>query len=119
MRCALSLISAKTLRVTAFALVVIALSGCGLFRPSTQQPDGFPFARMAPTAPPEPVAEERQVPDDPTIEIWRAGFWYYNGFDFTWVPGALVPRPDQTAMWQPDRWELRDYGWAFIPGYWQ
>ena len=79
----------------------------------------FPFTRLAPMAPPDPQDEAVQRPEEPMNEIWRPGYWDYDGVTFTWISGALVQRPDPTAVWAPDRWEQRSFGWAFIPGTWQ
>jgi hypothetical protein len=94
-------------------LLLLILTGCA------ENGSDFTYLRMAPSAPPEPVFEEKIRSDDPQNEYWRPGFWNYDGLTFDWVPGSLIARPDPTAVWIPDRWELREFGWAFVPGYWQ
>ncbi|MDD3288450.1 MAG: hypothetical protein PHX43_05535 [Alphaproteobacteria bacterium] len=95
-------------------LLAAAVGGC-----ANMQEDSTTFIRMAPTAPPEPFFEEKDQPENPAAEIWRPGYWGYSGIDFFWVEGEYIPRPDPTAVWSPDRWQLRSYGWAFVPGYWE
>ncbi|MGB4102436.1 MAG: hypothetical protein WBK91_11090 [Alphaproteobacteria bacterium] len=51
--------------------------------------------------------------------FWRPGFWIFNGHRFAWVKGHYIRRPAATALWSLDHWEQRQYGWVFIPGYWQ
>jgi len=56
---------------------------------------------------------------EPMAQVWRRGYWSYDGQAFAWIPGYYMRKPTPTAAWTPDRWEHRQYGWAFIPGYWQ
>ncbi len=68
--------------------------------------------------PPEPQVEDVVRPDDPQAQVWRPGYWAYNGETFSWVPGTLIPRPSPTAVWSPDHWVEHQYGWAFEAGHW-
>lgn len=79
----------------------------------------FPYVRLASSAPPQAPYEEFPAATQPMNELWRKGYWDYDGKEFFWVPGRFIPRPDPTAAWTPDRWEQRAFGWAFIPGFWQ
>lgn len=79
----------------------------------------FPFVRLSPSAPPQAPFEERLAPEEPLRQIWRKGYWDYDGKEFVWVPGHFIYRPDPTASWTSDRWEKRSFGWAFVPGFWQ
>ena len=88
--------------------------------PTVVDVPAYPFDRLlAPTAPPAPLAEEAVKPMHPRTEIWRAGYWTYNGHSFDWTPGELVQRPSPTAIWIADHWIQHSYGWAFVAGYWQ
>ncbi len=102
----------------------LALAGCaGWFEKSPAQPDEplvvSSFEGLSPSPPPAPVFEERLPNPEPLHQIWRPGYWSYNGARFDWVPGSYMPKPNPTAAWSPDRWEKRQFGWAFVPGFWQ
>jgi hypothetical protein len=78
----------------------------------------FSYLRLAPTPPPEPLMEMKPQPDEPTQQVWRRGYWSYDGRNYTWVSGEYISRPAPTAAWSGERWEKRSFGWAFVPGYW-
>lgn len=101
------------------SLALIVLVGCSSSVDHDTAATVFPYVRLSPSAPPVAPYEEVQQPSQPTGEIWRKGYWDYDGKEFIWVPGHFISRPDPTAAWTPDRWEQRTFGWAFIPGYWQ
>lgn len=107
-----------------FALLGALIMGLGACSSSPAdeaqiEPQPFPFVRLSPTAPPQPPLEQKYPPEEPMKEVWRAGFWKYDGMQFEWVPGHYMMRPDPTASWTSDRWEQRTFGWAFVPGFWQ
>jgi hypothetical protein len=77
------------------------------------------YIQMAPMAPPEMPADAIDVPDSTRTQIWRPGYWDYNGSDFHWVGGEMIDRPSPTAVWSADHWVQHTYGWGFVPGYWQ
>ncbi len=104
-------------------LIVLAVFSALLFLPacsSTEESEAVrsPYIQVVSSAPPENPYEDILVPNDPVNEVWRRGFWSYDGINFNWVPGAFILRPHPTAIWSGDRWERRAYGWVFIPGYW-
>lgn len=110
------------LKFSAFSIILLAalsLSAC--------ESDGFPYSEvetlrcinLSPVGPPPPIEEKAERPADPTTEIWRPGYWIYNGTAFSWVHGALMPRPSSTAVWAADYWMQHDYGWAYVAGHWQ
>jgi len=101
------------------ALLLLSLVGCANSTPDVQAPQTFPFVRLSPSAPPQAPYEEYVIPDEPMKQVWRKGYWDYDGQSFSWVSGYYIYRPDPTAAWTPDRWEQRTFGWAFVPGYWQ
>lgn len=123
-------------RLFAFVSLVasaLALSACGLlwddpaYPPQQEQaqsgdaavPATVPYIQLAPTAPPAPMMEVKPVIEDMRTTAWRPGHWNYEGGSFSWISGKLIPKPTFTAVWSPDRWEKRGYGWALVPGYWQ
>ena|SRR5271170_3472057 len=75
------------------------------------------YIRMAPTAPPAPQQETPPQLGE-LNKAWRPGYWSYDTGQFVWVPGTVIAKPDAAAMWLPDHWEKRGFGWAFVPGYW-
>lgn len=108
----------------AFVVVVIfalasVLSGCGGTTVEKVVSGPFPYIQMAPNAPPQAKQEVRPSVGTLSEVAWRPGYWKYTGMDFSWVPGEYISKPDPTASWSPDRWELREYGWTFVPGCWQ
>lgn len=108
-----------TLHRIAFVFVIPALlilSACSSDEPVLTP---TPFVQLSPVSPPDTPFEEALRPNDPMTEIWRPGYWKYDGINFTWEPGYLMPRPSPTSVWAADHWEKRTYGWAFIKGYWQ
>lgn len=74
---------------------------------------------IAPVPPPAQTDEEKTGLTDPRTQVWRPGHWVYESQRFQWVSGEVLTRPSPTAVWSPDRWERRAYGWVFIHGYWQ
>lgn len=80
---------------------------------------GFSYYRLAPNPPPLPVIELVPQNDKPQERAWRPGYWRYDGREFTWVSGSFLAKPIPTAVWSPDRWDRRQYGWAYVPGHWQ
>lgn len=97
------------------SLLVVSLSACSSERYSAATTT---FPRLALTTPPAPVYEISPQLEDPQMEIWRPGYWDYNGVSFDWIPGRVMQRPAPYAVWSADRWEKRAYGWCFVPGFW-
>lgn len=100
-------------------LALAVLSGCVTQTEETQVQPPFPFIRMAPVQPPAPQYEVKETPANPSGETWRPGFWDYDGINFHWVEGRLIPKPDSTAVWSADMWVRHEYGWVFVPGKWE
>ncbi len=82
-------------------------------------PPAGPFLQMAPTAPPAPLLEMKPILENPERLAWRPGHWSYSNTQFSWVPGEAMEKPSPSAVWSPDRWDKREYGWVFVPGTWQ
>ncbi len=97
--------------------LVLALPACSSSRTPSLQP--FPYVKLSFASPPDTIYEKPVRPENPMLEVWRPGYWLFNGTHFIWIPGQLMPRPSPTSVWSPDRWEKRAYGYAFIEGYWQ
>jgi hypothetical protein len=94
-------------------LACLALGACA------GEEEAFSYTQLSPVPPPDVPYEPAPRAENPMAEIWRPGHWSYTGTEFFWVPGVMLPRPSITAVWAPDRWDQRAYGWAFVPGYWQ
>lgn len=75
--------------------------------------------QLAPVPPPALSDEMKPVLEHPQTEVWRPGHWIYENQRFEWIAGEVLTRPSPTAVWSPDRWEHRKFGWAYIHGYWQ
>ncbi len=102
----------------AINLLLFSLAGCtGVTYRASTAPSRFVL--LAPSPPPSVPPETPDSPRDPSLHIWRPGYWDYDGRIFSWVPGTLIRRPSPSALWSPDRWERRAYGWAFVRGYWR
>lgn len=69
--------------------------------------------------PPMPIAEYVPWPSRTQTQIWRPGYWIFNGASFEWIPGTMISRPSLTAVWSSDRWVKHKYGWGFEAGHWQ
>jgi hypothetical protein len=108
----------KPLLVASF---MVAGCDCGQCAPDPTPltPTPIVYYRMAPMAPPAPQAEDVENPQTPRDFVWIAGYWAYDNDRFEWIPGTLTARPSPTAVWSPDHWVERTYGWAFEAGYWQ
>ena len=96
-------------------LLCVSLSAC-CTAPESQPEEEKPVVWI----PPAHEMEEIPLLTDPTVEIWRPGYWSpgeHGGF--VWVPGRVIPRPSSTATWKPARWVRHSYGWTFEQGHWQ
>lgn len=76
------------------------------------------YTHLSSTPPPAPQAEIPMPLTDLQHQVWRPGYWAYEDGQFTWVPGTIIQKPAFTAVWMPDHWEKREFGWAFVCGYW-
>jgi len=96
-----------------------ASSGTDAAGQQAASPPPGPFLQMAPTAPPAPLLEMKPILQDPQRMAWRPGHWSYSNTQFSWVPGEVMEKPSPSAVWSPDRWDKREYGWVYVPGTWQ
>lgn len=114
-------------KIACLAFLLLGLTACSRwdnffdFGPATPTTPAAPssYLQLSPSAPPAAMQEERPVNPDPLRYEWRTGYWSYGRGSFDWVSGQFIERPHPTAIWSPDRWERRQFGWAFIPGFWQ
>ncbi|MDD5585818.1 MAG: hypothetical protein PHY92_02540 [Alphaproteobacteria bacterium] len=97
--------------------LLMALSACGSTTNEVKAPPSV-YIQLSPISPPVAPYEVKQSPANPMTEIWRKGYWSYDGSEFHWRPGHLMPRPSHTAVWCADRWYQHEFGWGFIPGHW-
>ena len=84
--------------------------------------NSFPFELMAPQAPPQANEEIKPPKPMPADEYdWRPGHWEYvdNQGGFQWREGYWIRKPAFTAVWAPDFWIQRTYGWSLVPGHWE
>lgn len=118
----MNFLSRTSILTAGFAtLALLSLAACGDDVNQTYADEYNPAAvvDIAPVPPPAPSDEAHDVIQDPRIEVWRPGHWIYESQRFVWVSGEVLTKPSATAVWSPDRWERRSYGWVFIHGYWQ
>lgn len=102
-------------------LALLALAGCeeGNYATYADEDSLSPVIEIAPVPPPAASEEIKIGLTDTRSQVWRPGHWVYEDQRFAWVPGEVITRPAPFAVWSPDRWEHRTYGWVFIHGYWQ
>src|ERR1700722_19632420 len=108
----------RTLAALTFTLIVI--TGCEDTNiPSVPVISAPSYPQLASIEPPAPQSEDVPILEEPQTTLWKPGYWSYNGSSFEWVPGEIIARPAPTAVWFSSYWARREYGWAFVPGYWQ
>ena len=100
------------------ALTILALAGCEETAEGPVITSPY-YPGLSSIAPPAPVFEEPAVLDSPRTELWRPGYWSYDGSNFEWVSGEVMAKPAPTAAWFPAYWTRHTYGWAFVPGHWE
>ncbi len=104
------------------AFLIGTLSACSSSQPDDEtlmEPQIYPYLRLSPSPPPPSPLEVKPEAISPMQQVWRGGYWAYDGQTFSWVEGSYILKPNPTAAWTSDRWERRAFGWAFVPGYWQ
>lgn len=102
----------------ALFLGLALLAGCSsAVEPQPAAPSSF--IRLVPTPPPQVELEPIPTNPDPLRLIWRPGYWKHDGSAYAWVAGTFIEKPSLTAAWSADRWERREFGYAFVPGHWQ
>ncbi|HAX92147.1 MAG TPA: hypothetical protein DCY07_08095 [Rhodospirillaceae bacterium] len=115
----------KLLKLFLSGTIVVSLTACSsgdtYFSSSSSSSSSttYPYVRLSPSPPPPKQIEAKPVATEPMLQIWRPGYWYYDGTSFNWVEGQFMNKPEPTAAWTAERWERRAYGWAFVPGHWQ
>jgi hypothetical protein len=101
-----------------FMALTLAIAGC-VDTPQVPVISSPQYSRLSFIAPPPPIEEDVPESPNPRQEIWRPGYWAYDGSNFSWVSGEMMPRPAPWAVWSPDQWVRHTYGWGFEPGTWQ
>jgi hypothetical protein len=67
--------------------------------------------------PPHAVKERR--PPSPGHEyMWIEGYQQWNGTTYAWQPGHWEKPPHDQAIWMAPRWQRREGGYVFTPGWW-
>lgn len=107
----------------ALILIPAAVAGC---EDTTSIDSSLPiitpvyYPQLSSIEPPTPKPEVVPVIESPQTQIWKPGYWEQGGLGgFDWVSGEVVARPTPTAVWASAYWAKREYGWAFVPGYWE
>ena len=67
--------------------------------------------------PPQPLEDGRpRVAPEPGI-VWVAGYWHWNGMQYTWIPGHFE-RPPTGAQWRSPTYSTREGAYFYEPGRW-
>jgi hypothetical protein len=81
----------------------------------TKQPAKAPIAKS-----------ETKGPAPSAGAIWLAGFWDFQGHQYTaprggwvWIPGRWLTPPFRGASYEPAHWGWSDEWWSWIPGHWK
>lgn len=115
--------ASETTRLLLAGALFLTMAGCAdllEFGPPEEDSASLPVRYVITVqAPPAALAEPVPWPSRTPERIWRPGYWVFDGASFEWVSGGMIDRPSPTAVWSPDRWVKRAYGWGFVSGYWQ
>ena len=69
--------------------------------------------------PPPPQPYELQTAQPTSSAVWVVGFYYWNGYQYNWVPGHWeIPPPNAVAFVRP-HWRYRGGTYVYIRGYWR
>ena len=75
---------------------------------------------QAPAHPAPPPTPQEVVPPSPGPNaVWVAGYWIYDGRNFTWSGGHWEVPPPYARTYVPAHSEVRNGQTVFVPGYWQ
>ena len=72
---------------------------------------------MAPTPPPTP--QENVPPSPASNAVWVAGYWLYDGRNYTWMGGHWEIPPPYARAYVAAHNEVRNGQTVYVPGYWQ
>jgi hypothetical protein len=77
-------------------------------------------ARVTPPPVPPPVAET--VPKPPVsgqAQVWRPGYYDWNGSGYVWTPGVWVPAQGAGRTWIYGAWVIGpNGGYVWQPAHW-
>jgi hypothetical protein len=62
------------------------------------------------------VAEARSAPPQANA-LWVAGYWHWNGIQYTWIPGHWESPPPGTT-WRAPKYSLHNGAYVYEPGGW-
>jgi len=71
--------------------------------------------------PPVPPPQEEVKPLPPLsaeVQIWRPGFWEWDGRGYVWVPGEFQLRGTHSGLFQPGHWQQSQGGWVWQTARW-
>jgi hypothetical protein len=100
----------KKIICRAVALVVFA----GLFAGSPAQAATRVYVRIGP---PSVVVEHHRRVHWPG-QVWRSGYYRWDGRHYQWARGAYERPPYRRAVYVSGRWNHAQRGWYWVPGHW-
>lgn len=103
------------------ALLAAFTVSAGLFGAACVVNEGAPAATgvVVNAPPPEPMREQRPVAAQRVGGEWVAGYWHWNGMQYTWIPGHWEKAPPGQT-WHAPRYSMRDGGtYLYEPGGWR
>jgi hypothetical protein len=67
---------------------------------------------------PPKAAPERHPASPGPDYMWIDGYQLWNGAAYAWQPGHWEKPPHEHAIWMEPRWQRREGGYVFTPGWW-
>ena len=67
---------------------------------------------------PPKVVTERRPPSPGPEYVWIDGYQRWNSSKYAWQPGHWEMPPHEHAVWMAPRWQRREGGYVFTPGWW-
>jgi len=106
---------------TTARLLSIGLLGAAFSLPAAAQVPVPPMPHLeihvGHTRPPR-IRYERRMPRPDRDSIWIAGFWDWQGDQWTWVPGRWDHPRDRHARWIRPRYRSEYGAYRYEPGHW-
>ncbi|GAB5545586.1 MAG: hypothetical protein SangKO_053460 [Sandaracinaceae bacterium] len=75
------------------------------------------YATYVEAAPPAPQVEYTSPVPGPGY-VWVNGYWYWNGYEYTWVRGHWAVAPGAGYVWVRSGYVHVDGDYRFVPGRW-
>jgi hypothetical protein len=99
------------------AVLALALPASAQFRAHVDIPLPGLEVRIGHRAPP-PLRHEVVAYRPSSAHVWVSGFWHWNGYDWTWIPGHWERPSYRGARWIAARYRSDAGRWIYEPGHW-